>query len=67
MAKKKPIPEDCMPRCGSCVFYQADPGDEAGYCRRFPPVVLPDEGGNSSAYPVVIPDDWCGEFTRKVN
>lgn len=66
MPKKKPIPEDCMPKCGTCTFFQGEPGDIAGYCRRYPPVVVPDDDGNASAYPVIEIADWCGEFKRRL-
>lgn len=67
MATKKRIPEDCMPRCDTCAFMQAVPRADAGYCRRFPPAVIHSDEGSCSAYPVVKPADWCGEFVRKVN
>lgn len=67
MAKRKPIPDDCMPKCGSCAFFQSESGDEAGYCRRYPPKVVSSEEGEYSAFPVVEVADWCGEFRRLCN
>lgn len=67
MATRKKIPDDCMPKCGSCAFFQADQGEPAGYCRRYPPKVVSSEDGEYSAFPVVEVADWCGEFLRKVN
>lgn len=54
--------------CASCRFFLlSDPKDEAGYCRRFPPriVVINDEA--DSALPVVLYDEYCGEYTRVTN
>lgn len=65
--KKKTIPEDCMPKCGTCAFMQAEQGDEAGYCRRFPPQVVAGDEGEYSSFPVIEIADWCGEYKRRVN
>lgn len=64
--KKKTIPEDCMPKCSTCSFMQAEPGADAGYCRRFPPVVVAADGGEYSAFPVIEHNDWCGEYRRRL-
>jgi hypothetical protein len=49
---------DCVIKCANCGHYQ----EEAGQCRRYPPVhMLTDEGGFWE-FPDVDPDDWCGEF-----
>lgn len=47
------------------------PGD-AGECHRFPPVLMPDEGGEKDcryawtpldwSWPRTIDSSWCGEF-----
>jgi hypothetical protein len=62
--KKTEIPDDCMPKCGTCAFLQAKPGEPAGYCRRYPPVAMESEEGSYSAFPVVELVDWCGEYKR---
>ena len=68
MTKKKTIPEDCMPRCGSCAFFVADAKDELGECRRLPPYVLPDgDDGVGFSFAVTVVDYWCGEFKRKLS
>lgn len=67
MAKKPKLPDDCMPKCGGCAFFQSEPGEDAGYCRRYPPQVVSSEDGEYSAFPVVEVPDFCGEFRRKVN
>lgn len=51
--------------CSFCRFR-----NEVGECHRHPPaiVVLPDGYGNlctSSAFPIVRPSEWCGEFERE--
>lgn len=65
--RKKVIPDDCMPKCSTCVFMQIEPGADAGYCRRYPPKVIAAEEGEYSAFPVVETADWCGEFVRRTN
>jgi hypothetical protein len=64
---KKQIPEDCMPQCRTCAFYQAEQADEAGYCRRYPPQFVTDDETIGWSFPVVVQDDWCGEFKRQCN
>jgi hypothetical protein len=39
--------------CQNCQYHQQ------GKCRRHPPTVVPNHG---TAWPTVVPDDWCGEF-----
>lgn len=65
--RKKQIPDDCMPKCETCAFFQSEPNADAGYCRRFPPVVVGTEEGEWSGFPMSAPSDWCGEYKRKVN
>lgn len=68
MAKPKPqfMPENCK-QCR--YFYQAEPRNEAGYCRRNPPVFAgvdedPETGEESAmfCFPMVAVDEWCGAF-----
>lgn len=61
------IPKDCMPACVSCAFFSAEPKDDLGICRRYPPYIVEIEGDFESCYPVIDRIDWCGEFVRKVN
>ena len=42
------------PTCPSCVFSQADNELHAHLCHRYPSI--------SGGYPIVHPNDWCGEF-----
>lgn len=65
--KKKPIPDDCMPKCLTCAFYQGEPGAEAGYCRRYPPQIVASEEGEWSGYPMTSLADWCGEYRRQLD
>lgn len=64
---KKPNPAEPKP-CGSCQHLQLiSPGDDAGYCRRFPRVwIIRDEVGGW-CYPEQAVTDTCGEFDRKLN
>lgn len=65
MPRKKAVEID-LETCTSCRFFiMDDPKDDAGYCRRFPPVYVSSEDGASIAYPVVVPADWCGEYKRR--
>jgi hypothetical protein len=59
---KKPVPEDCMPRCASCAFGEID--GQGGVCHRYPPVFIVDEEGGGSTFAIVAADDWCGEYRR---
>lgn len=65
--RKKAIPDDCMPKCQTCSFYQAENGEEHGACHRLPPVMVPEADYYDFAFPSVNLDDWCGEFKRKCN
>ncbi len=68
MPIKKKIPDDCMPACVSCAFFHAEPKDELGFCRRYPPSLIALEDGDYDCmYPIVDRKEWCGEFIRKVN
>jgi hypothetical protein len=64
MAKKTPLPD--VQSCASCRCYSADPGDDAGYCKRYPPTLIVLEESITSAYPVVGPTDICGEYARRL-
>lgn len=64
---RKPITDDCMPACNSCAFFDIEPKDELGVCRRYPPTLFQIEDEYDSCYPVTERSDWCGEFVRKVN
>lgn len=64
----KKIPVDCMPSCGSCSFFEREPKEETGYCRRYPPVIINlNDDEYESILPIVNLTDWCGEFNRFVN
>jgi hypothetical protein len=65
---KKKLPKDCLPACVSCIYFNIEPKDDLGFCRRFPPTILAMEGGDfDCVFAIVSKDDWCGEFIRKVN
>lgn len=50
------IAHDESQSCESCYFYVG------GYCQRFPPVVIKDDGKLQGHWPGVGKDDWCGEW-----
>ena len=56
--------------CTKCSFFKVDAVDiDCGRCRRYPPVMVPDNEDDSLpyewAYPFVGEDDSCGEFKAK--
>lgn len=55
-------------QCLFCRHFRADAdGEDVGECRRYPPVMIADEGGEYSAFPLVGEDAGCGEFVRRVS
>lgn len=62
---KKPTPVE-PESCGSCRFFQPNDHDDAGYCRRFPPVPVVIETSLSVAQATSSAEEWCGEFSRKL-
>lgn len=52
-----------------CRYFLTDIEDEdgLGQCRRNPPVLIADEDGPYSTFPLIEESEWCGEFKRKVN
>jgi hypothetical protein len=66
MATRKKVDPVDIETCASCRFFlMDDPKAEAGYCRRFPPVILSADEGTTVSQPVSMPDDWCGEYKRR--
>ena len=59
--------------CKDCAYYSISVKGgmfkaEQGDCRRFPPTIVQTEDSRSyelrSIFPVVLPDEWCGEFKK---
>lgn len=51
-------PRTVQTSCASCTFFDDAQTQSEGLCRHDPP-----NGGNgSTAWPVVKPRDWCGQF-----
>jgi hypothetical protein len=49
--------------CGNCRFIRQGPTYLR--CCRFPPIsnpTLPTNDGSATGFPIVRPDNWCGEF-----
>ena len=53
-------------RCRSCLYFHepTTASMNQGLCRRNPPTVV--EHVVKGVFPVVIPNDWCGEWKSKV-
>lgn len=53
------------PRGETCRFYWSHSmGD--GFCRRYPPTVIPNHiGGAQNHFPVVYETAWCGEHADR--
>jgi hypothetical protein len=50
--------------CGGCRFFELTHEDWFGQCRRWPPVILPGTTHNEGAWPEVLAESVCGEFSR---
>lgn len=54
--------------CANCKYWRNpeshSTGDGRHACMRFPPVVIPKEGGDrgKAVFPGVLGTDWCGEW-----
>jgi len=50
--------------CKKCRHFHQFTNYESGHCRRYPPVVLDtkEEGLESTVWPVVNEEHWCGEY-----
>jgi hypothetical protein len=57
--------EEIPDTCSNCRFFKLDEEkDEAGFCRRFPPVYMPSDDesiGGGWTFSVTWFDGWCGE------
>lgn len=67
MAKPKkteqPKLENIPETCASCRFFLLDEQkDEAGFCRRYPPVYVGSEEEGGWTHAVTWFDQYCGEF-----
>jgi hypothetical protein len=60
--------EDWMPACQSCCFFDIEPKEDLGLCRRYPPKLINvGDDDYESTFPVSAREDWCGEFHRFTN
>jgi hypothetical protein len=48
--------------CAKCLYYQSTSHFANGYCRRYPPQVVPPQVAMIAVWPDVTHYDWCGEF-----
>ena len=57
-------------QCLFCRHFVHDGDDQQpdiGFCRRYPPQLVMDDGEPMSAFPLVSEDESCGEFCRRTN
>ncbi len=56
------------PACENCVYSLFEPGDETGFCRRYPMrfTMYPGDDFGYSHDPADV-GGWCGEHVLKVN
>lgn len=57
--------------CGNCVFWSrcvSHDMENYGYCKRYPPTITNSGQGNAECHrPLMMFDDWCGEYKEKRN
>lgn len=60
-------------KCKDCAYYLTLPGprdsgeQEMGQCHLVPPVVVVEQGiGPEVVWPLVLHDDFCGQYKTKV-
>lgn len=53
--------------CETCRFWEGDPGDSIGDCRRYAPqpVSVEDSSGVRAWWLATNRHDWCGDYDRK--
>jgi hypothetical protein len=52
-------------KCENCRFWKQDPTKELekiGWCRYWPPEIFEISGAFTSRFPLVKPEDWCGQY-----
>ena len=66
MVKKK-IDPDLLPKCEHCAFFQIEKNEEVGECRKNPHQAFAEDDQIGYCFPIVPPDEWCGQFQRKLS
>jgi len=51
-------------KCETCKFFKSA-GGTTGECRRYPPQCVADEDCAWERFPVLVADEWCGEYKEK--
>lgn len=70
--RKKHVEAVNTAQCSSCAYWdrlppERDMEDDAGLCRRYPPVVLLDDGEPFTIWPLTDDADMCGEYRARLN
>jgi hypothetical protein len=65
------VVEEPTSTCGHCrhAWFVEDKDSAVWFCRRYPPTVTYDYGEQTqcSTFPVVAPEQTCGEFAAQLN
>lgn len=70
--RKKVIEATDRAQCSQCAYWERlpperDMEDDAGLCRRYPPVVLLDNSDPFTIWPLTDETDMCGEYRARMN
>jgi len=52
-------------KCENCVYFHLDISHEFGECRHYPPDTHVIDGEVVTVFPLVLNDEWCGEWTER--
>lgn len=52
--------------CATCRCFVAEPKEELGLCKRYPPVPIVVADEPVSTFPCVARDDVCGEYAVRL-
>lgn len=70
--RKKQFDVPDKAQCSACAYWERmtddrDMEDDAGLCRRYPPVVLLDDSEPFTIWPITDDVDMCGEYQARLN
>lgn len=59
------MPQQDEQSCENCKFWERREATH-GACLRYPPVAEVREGSINWTFPLVKPENWCGEWVTKI-